>query len=826
MLFAVVCFAQVPRVINYQGKLVDTDGVAIDDPRDMSFSLFNRPAGGSPLWTESHLAVDVSHGLFDVFLGSVTPIPDSVNFTEQYWLDISVGGVTLTPRVTLQSAPYAIAANTALHAMFTDSVHHIDSISFVDSISFIDSVGYVGYITFIDSVHHIDSISWVDSIGYIAYISYVDSIGYIDSIGWVGHTIWADSAHWAGYIHWDSIDGVPSDDWVTSLNTLTGDLFCVGAGGIDVSVDGSNLIFDLILEPGDCPLIVDVTGGSSSNQYVPVNLQSFSPTVGQFLILETDMGCTGGRMSGITLYANEMSIASVPDVDVWIQTVLVSDLSGGSITPTGLPVASGVTLDRAIDGTVDIAFPSGYMYSGGNLLITLRKNGTAGTANTWKGSTTADVMAWYNPTSNTFPLPSSANFQADITFNFLPPEDPDIVTDVNGISGSVTIEGGTDIEVVNHGDTITVNYDGSASAGADNDWIAVTSGSDTTRLITGGAWGIARDGNVHHGAHDSTHVNLGVGSITGESGQDNKYCTVTGGRTNMASGVGAVVTGGFDNEATDSGSTVGGGTMNLASGKYSVVAGGNDNDAVGLWTTIGGGYNNSATAPNATVGGGFINIASGFWSTVSGGQNNYALNDYSTVGGGRGNYAAGERAVIPGGSMLRVGARSFGFRGGISGNPTDTVDVSIESETFHIVDANFHWNWNNARAWFRVDGDTNDYAIFLNPMTDYIGLGTSTPTEKLDVIGNIHATGTITSGSSIRIDGTTNPGTITETHGRISFDDEDLVTDGDVGIGTTEMSRKLDVNGTVGISDTLDMRQNQVKNMLLDLRDGANPPDP
>ncbi len=808
LIFAVVCLAQVPRVINYQGKLVDPGGVAIDDPRDLSFRFFRSSTGGSAIWSENHASVPISRGLFDVRLGSVSAFPDSVDFTEQYWLEIEVGGITLAPRVPLQSVPYALAAETALHATFIDSVSWIDSISYIDSISWIDSI------------------RWVDSIGYVAYISYIDSVGYIDSIGWVGRTVWADSAGWAAYVHWDSIDGIPSGTWVTSLNTLTGDLNCVGTGGIEVSVDGSNIIFDLVLEPGDCPLIVEIRDGTSSNQFVPVNLQAFSPTVGQFLITEEDMGCTGGRMSGIKLYANETSIASISDVDVWIQTVLVDDLSGGSITPSGLPIVSGITLNRALDGSVVIDFPSGYIYTGGNILITIRKNSTSGTANTWRGSTTTSAMAWYNPTTNTFPLPSSANFKPNITFSFLPPESPDLVTDVNGISGSVTIEGGTDIEVVNHGDTITINYDGTSSSGSDNDWLAVTSGSDTTRLRTAGAWGLSRHNNLAHGIHDSTHINFGVSSITGASGENIKYATVGGGRTNEASGVGAVIAGGFDNESADSGSVVGGGVLNSSRGKYSVVAGGNDNNATALWSTIGGGYNNTTSAPNATVAGGFINMASGHWSTVSGGQNNTASLDYSVVGGGRENYAGGERSVIPGGSMLRVGARSFGFRGGIGGNPASLLDVSGETETFHIVDANFHFNWNNAPAWFRVDGDTNDFAIYMNPANDFIGLGTNTPTEKLQVIGNIHATGTITSGSSIRIDGTRNPGLITETHGHIHFDNENLTTYGNVGIGTMEMVRMLDVHGTVGISDTLDMRQNQVKNMLLDLRDGENPPDP
>ncbi|MCP4091224.1 MAG: hypothetical protein GY746_15750, partial [Gammaproteobacteria bacterium] len=80
-----------------------------------------------------------------------------------------------------------------------------------------------------------------------------------------------------------------------------------------------------------------------------------------------------------------------------------------------------------------------------------------------------------------------------------------------------------------------------------------------------------------------------------------------------------------------------------------------------------------------------------------------------------------------------------------------------------------------------------------------LGIGTDSPGEKLDVSGNIKASGTIQSGSSIVIDGTgTTQGTITESHGKISFDDETLVTAGSIGTGTStpESSAQLEVKST------------------------------
>ncbi|MCK4427256.1 MAG: hypothetical protein KAW16_02100 [candidate division Zixibacteria bacterium] len=71
--------------------------------------------------------------------------------------------------------------------------------------------------------------------------------------------------------------------------------------------------------------------------------------------------------------------------------------------------------------------------------------------------------------------------------------------------------------------------------------------------------------------------------------------------------------------------------------------------------------------------------------------------------------------------------------------------------------------------------------VRLETGTDSVGIGTTNPTEKLDVIGNIHASGTITSGSSITIDGANDK--ITASSGTIDFDDENLVTTGKATIG-------------------------------------------
>ena len=99
-----------------------------------------------------------------------------------------------------------------------------------------------------------------------------------------------------------------------------------------------------------------------------------------------------------------------------------------------------------------------------------------------------------------------------------------------------------------------------------------------------------------------------------------------------------------------------------------------------------------------------------------------------------------------------------------------------------------------------------------------IGTGAIFPAEELDVDGNIQASGTITSGSSITIDGTTD--TITASSGTISFDDENVVAGGTITSGSS-----ITIDGTSGIqsinsSGSLIVRTGGFNRMFINNGDG------
>jgi len=100
--------------VNYQGRLADAAGAPLSGSYAMTFALWDAPSGGSLVWgPESHAAVPVSEGLFSVGLGSLTPggIPTSAWSGDRY-LEIAVGGETLSPRELIRSVPVAGMALT------------------------------------------------------------------------------------------------------------------------------------------------------------------------------------------------------------------------------------------------------------------------------------------------------------------------------------------------------------------------------------------------------------------------------------------------------------------------------------------------------------------------------------------------------------------------------------------------------------------------------------------------------------------------------------------------------------------------------------------
>ncbi len=100
--------AAIPRIFNYQAKLVQSPGVGVNDTLEIKFRLYNTDSGGSPLWEETIPDVPISGGLFNVELGRLNPFSEDVDFSDRYWLEVIVEDDTLSPRHPFNPVPYAI----------------------------------------------------------------------------------------------------------------------------------------------------------------------------------------------------------------------------------------------------------------------------------------------------------------------------------------------------------------------------------------------------------------------------------------------------------------------------------------------------------------------------------------------------------------------------------------------------------------------------------------------------------------------------------------------------------------------------------------------
>ncbi|HMP97839.1 MAG TPA: hypothetical protein PKA51_13025 [Kiritimatiellia bacterium] len=105
--------AQVPALINYQGRLVDGSSL-VNGTVQLELSLYDAAVGGALLYTDANPSVTVIDGLYDTYLGDDTTFGalGTALASPQVWLEVVVNGTPLSPRERLVSVPYAMRAGS------------------------------------------------------------------------------------------------------------------------------------------------------------------------------------------------------------------------------------------------------------------------------------------------------------------------------------------------------------------------------------------------------------------------------------------------------------------------------------------------------------------------------------------------------------------------------------------------------------------------------------------------------------------------------------------------------------------------------------------
>jgi len=321
---------------------------------------------------------------------------------------------------------------------------------------------------------------------------------------------------------------------------------------------------------------------------------------------------------------------------------------------------------------------------------------------------------------------------------------------------------------------------------------------------------LSRDDSVPLlGALSHTHVNLGIGSTSGDLSEPSTHISIGGGyqntavanytkigggianlslttgafiggggwntawgsfamvgagKSNLASGIYASVGGGAWNTAQAEHSRVGGGLGNSAWSTATVVAGGASNSALGEYSSISGGRDNLASGPYNALGAGRGNLASGAYNSVAGGRWNTGLGDYTVIGGGLQNSAALTGAFV-GGGVLNTASGIYSMVGGGDQNQAGGSWSSIGGGKSNQANGNYTVipggrNLSLLGDWsFGFNASTTSYSVNLSSVAVFqgvsMGIGTTNPQALLHVDGSILARDLLGSGN-LSFDGSVN----------------------------------------------------------------------
>ena len=598
-----------PRLLNYQGFLTDTLGNPINDTLDFLFRIYSAQSGGTAIWTEIQLDMIITKGIFSAALGSVASLPDSV-FTKgvNRWLELRIGGQTMSPRTQITAAGYAFTAT------YSDTAEYARSAPTVDSCRIsANSHKLQGKDTTALDLRYINEGQVAGGVlgGTYPNPSLVDNavttpkildsavtMGKINRAGAVaGQVIKWNGSAWQP----DNDASLPDNDWTISGNNQ------YSAVSGNVGIGTSNPLVKLDVNGSICGGLNDtvkaVYGGVFSGYHnLAGNAADDTASViagGYNNVVTGKYAVIGG---GLNNNANN-NFSTIAGGDSNIITDQYGTIAGGYRNDAGYMATVG-------GGNGNNASGSGAFIGGG-------------AGNTSNGAR-ATVAGGESNLANT----SQATIGGGIN-NQIFGTAATIAGGSFGVAsgGFSSLGGGRQNSVMydyacvagGWGDTVA-GYCGGVFSGYSN--LAGDATDDTASVVAGG----------YNNTITSKYAVIGGGlnnTVT------YRYATVVGGYADTATGQYSFIGGGQSNLATLDNAVVAGGYNNTASGGTSVICGGMNNVSSNATSFVGGGSENIASESRSVVSGGWANTASGWCSTVGGGYNNAALDYASVVAGGR-----------------------------------------------------------------------------------------------------------------------------------------------------------------------------------------------
>ncbi|MEM5814378.1 MAG: hypothetical protein QXD77_01015, partial [Candidatus Aenigmatarchaeota archaeon] len=104
--------AAISQLITVEGKLRNsTTNEPLVGTYNISLGIWTASSGGSNLFSENLYTTTDNFGVFQVMLGSTKTL--ALPFNQQYYLEVTVNGTTLSPRHTLTSSPTTYRASVS-----------------------------------------------------------------------------------------------------------------------------------------------------------------------------------------------------------------------------------------------------------------------------------------------------------------------------------------------------------------------------------------------------------------------------------------------------------------------------------------------------------------------------------------------------------------------------------------------------------------------------------------------------------------------------------------------------------------------------------------
>src|SRR3954469_721094 len=107
--------APVPGKVPFTARVTDASG-PINGDVALTFKVFDVATGGTAAWTESYPSATATNGLVFVDLGSQNQLDSAIFNGGTKYLEVTVNGTTLSPRLAIGSTPYALHADEADNA--------------------------------------------------------------------------------------------------------------------------------------------------------------------------------------------------------------------------------------------------------------------------------------------------------------------------------------------------------------------------------------------------------------------------------------------------------------------------------------------------------------------------------------------------------------------------------------------------------------------------------------------------------------------------------------------------------------------------------------